>query len=121
MASSHRDYVPRNPAQFNVFLQNLIHYVDERTGGTNPQWPDIPTDRLQALKGSHRLFDAAFNEAVAAPTHANILRRKEEQAACVAVLRGFVNQFLRFPPVTNPDRAEMGIPNHDNIRTDQSA
>jgi hypothetical protein len=33
-------------------------------------------------------------------------------------LRAFVNQFLRFPPVTNPDRAEMGIPNHDTIRTD---
>jgi hypothetical protein len=33
-------------------------------------------------------------------------------------LREFVNQFLRFPPVTNPDRAEMGVPNHDTIRTD---
>jgi hypothetical protein len=28
------------------------------------------------------------------------------------------NQFLRFPPVTNVDRAEIGVPNHDTIRTD---
>jgi len=28
------------------------------------------------------------------------------------------NAALTTPPVTNPDRADMGIPNHDTIRTD---
>jgi hypothetical protein len=64
------------------------------------------------------LFVQAFNTVLEAPTPANTLRRNEAQAATTAILREFVNQFLRFPPVTNPDRAEMGIPNHDAIRTD---
>ena len=70
------------------------------------------------LKDSATQFDAAFNAALTTPTPANILRRSEAQAATVKLLREFVNQFLRFPPVTNPDRADMGIPNHDTVRTD---
>jgi len=42
------------------------------------------------------------------------------QVEAAKTLRAFVNQFLRFPPVTNADRVEMGIPNHDTIRTDHS-
>ena len=61
------------------------------------------------LKDSATQFDAAFTAALTTPTHANILRRSEAQAATVKLLREFVNQFLRFPPVTNPDRADMGI------------
>ena len=46
------------------------------------------------------------------------LARNETQAEATRELRAFVNQFLRFPPVTNVDRVEMGVPNHDTIRTD---
>jgi hypothetical protein len=72
------------------------------------------------LTESCRAFTDEFTNALAVPTHANILRRQEAQAAATALLREFVNQFLRFPPVTNPDRAEMGIPNHDTVRTDHT-
>jgi hypothetical protein len=65
-------------------------------------------------------FDEAFDVAMESPTQANIERRNEAQAATTAVIRAFVNQFLRFPPVTNPDRTEMRIPNHDTIRTDHT-
>jgi hypothetical protein len=72
------------------------------------------------LGENYRAFEEAFNAALAVPTHANILRRQEAQTATTAILREFVNQFLRFPPVTNVDRAEMGINNHDTIRTDHT-
>jgi hypothetical protein len=131
MASSHRDYVPQNAAQFNVFVRNIIQYVEAKTAGAEPQpsakregspldaaWTNIPQDRTAILKDSHLLFEQAFNTALETPTRANTLRRQEAQTATASILREFVNQFLRFPPVTNPDRAEMGIPNHDTIRTD---
>jgi hypothetical protein len=118
MTSSHRDYIPQNAAQFNVFGRNIIQYVEGKTSGANAAWQNIPQDRIALLKDSHLLFEQAFNTALETPTPANTLRRQEAQAATTAILREFVNQFLRFPPVTNPDRAEMGIPNHDTIRTD---
>jgi hypothetical protein len=113
-----RDYVPSNAAQFNVFVRKIIDYVQAQSGGSTPAWTNIPPERLALLRDSHLLFEEAFNEALAHPTPANTLRRQEAQTATAAILREFVNQFLRFPPITNPDRAEMGIPNHDTIRTD---
>jgi hypothetical protein len=118
MASSHRDYVPQNAAQFNVFVRNIIQYVEAKTAGADAAWTNIPQDRTAILKDSHLLFEQAFNTALETPTRANTLRRQEAQTATTSILREFVNQFLRFPPVTNPDRAEMGILNHDTIRTD---
>jgi hypothetical protein len=32
-------------------------------------------------------------------------------------IRPFVNQYLRFPPVTDEDRTAMNIPNHDTKPT----
>ena len=119
---SSRDYVPSNAAQFNLFMQNLLHIVSEKTispgGGQPPAWNHIPQVRHDALSDAFAAFTQAFETAVDTPTHGNILRRQEAQAACTTELRGFVNQFLRFPPVTNPDRTDMGIPNHDTVRTD---
>ncbi|MCL2410527.1 MAG: hypothetical protein FWC97_02680 [Treponema sp.] len=115
MSSSHRDYVPQNPAQFNVFMQNLLDYLSNKTShwGSYP-----PSGRIAELQESYNACQAAFHSAIETPTPANRLRRNETQAETVKELRSFVNQFLRFEPVTNADRLEMGIPNHDNTRTD---
>jgi len=118
MSSSHRDYIPQNAAQFNEFMQRIIHYVEGNIGGQNPKWSNIPVARYTELSTAFNHFGTALQDANEVPTPANILRRNEAQAETTKILRGFVNQFLRFPPVTNADRVEMGIPNHDTIRTD---
>jgi hypothetical protein len=100
-------------------VNNLITYVNEKIK-TDGDWNHIPSNRIGVLQDSYQLFTEALAAALAAPTHANILRRQEAQAATTAILREFVNQFLRSPPVTNPDRAEMGVPNHDTVRTDHT-
>jgi hypothetical protein len=41
------------------------------------------------------------------------MARKEAQK----VLADFVNQYLRFPPVTNAERVDIGIPNKDGTRS----
>jgi hypothetical protein len=109
-----RDYVPHSAAQFNVFMRNLLQYVASKL----EVWTNIPQARFDELSTLYGIFTTAFNNAVATPTPANHERRNEAQAQCTSALRAFVNQFLRFPPVTNADRIEMGIPNHDTIRTD---
>jgi len=114
MAASHRDYVPRNPAQFNSFMVNLIDYVSKKITA----WGNIPQARFDELEGAYGAFRTAFDYTQGPHTPAQNLARVEAQAECTRLLRAFVNQFLRFPPVTNVDRVEMGVPNHDTIRTD---
>ena len=118
MSSRRGHYIPSNAAQFNVFMKKIIDYVALKTDKDNPEWPDIPQARVRALGDKYEAFVAAFNKAIETPTHAMILARQEAQAECTKELRGFINQYLRFPPVTNVDLAEMGISIHDNIRTD---
>jgi len=109
-----RDYVPHSAPQFRVFMERLIAYYNTMKG----VWTQIPAERAQELIAAFTAFDKAFTKAVNDPTPGNNLARSEAQAECVRLLRAFVNQFLRFPPVTNVDRVEMGVPNHDTIRTD---
>ena len=116
MSSSHRDYIPQNAGQFNEFMHKIIEY----TNGKSHLWTNIPAPRLAALTLTHIEFDEAYHAALEKPTHSMILARQESQAKAVKELRAFVNQFLRFEPVTNFDRAEMGIPNHDTVRTDHT-
>ena len=109
-----RDYVPSNAAQFNSFMRNLIGYVSEKM----PVWGHIPQARFDELDEAFGAFSDAFSVTQGPHTPAQNLARREAQAECTRILRAFVNQFLRFPPVTNVDRVEMGIPNHDTVRTD---
>jgi hypothetical protein len=111
------NYIPRNAAQFKEFMRNIIMYVEAHTGA-NSAWANIPIERVEELREVYMQFDEAFDATLENRTHANLVRRNEAQAQTTAVLRAFVNQFLRFPPITNADRAEMRIPNHDTIRTD---
>jgi len=120
MSGSHRDYVPQNPAMFMEFCDRLIRYVEPRVTGNNPEWPNIQIERFEALVAKFEAFVESQRVAVEVPTKANHERRNEAQAEIVRELRAFVNQFLRFVPVTNADRTEMGIPNHDTIRTDHT-
>ena len=114
MSERRHDYVPQNPAQFHAFMENLMQYAGSKLSA----WPNIPVERMNKLMLAFAAFKTAFMATTGPHTPAQNLARTEAQAACTQELRGFVNQFLRFPPVTNVDRVEMGIPNHDTIRTD---
>jgi len=113
MAERRIDYVPTNALQFREFMNNLIAYVNKN----KTAWA-IPAGRLSELITSADALNDLIEEAIMKPTPANIHRRQAAQAETTALLRAFVNQFLRFDPVTDSDRIEMGVPVHDTIRTD---
>jgi hypothetical protein len=117
MSKASVDYIPQGHAQFGEFIGLIVNYVGLRTQGPDPVWPHIPRERLENLADSARRFDEAFTRAAADPTPGNHLRRNEAQTEAAAILRVFVNQFLRFPPVSDSDRTSMGIHNRDTIRT----
>jgi hypothetical protein len=119
MTSSHRDYIPQNAAEFNDFALNLLHYVEEMVfGSNNPPWDGlIPEARFDEFNMSYTRFARAHEIAIGIPTSANIRRRQKAQKETASIIRALVNQYLRFPPVTDADRIAMRIPNHDTIRT----
>jgi hypothetical protein len=112
--------MPRNSAQMLAFLDKFISYLGMKMGGPNPAWANIPPARYGELNLARERFMDAFEIANKNRTTANIERRNAAQAAVTALVRAIVNQFLRFPPVTNADRIELGVPNHDTIRTDHT-
>ena len=114
MASNRRDYVPQNPMKYNAFMDNLTKYVAKNIA----KWAVIPMERFQELLDAFIAFQKVYLPLAAHPINkAQREQVRQAQAKCTAKLRPFVNQFLKFPPVTDADRLEMGIPNRDNIRT----
>jgi len=108
------DYVPTNAGQFSAFMRNLLAYVDSH----KDEWGHIPIAVLASLNVLYDAFIIALEATHGQHTQAQTLDRNEKQATATKALRAFVNQYLRFAPVTNVDRLEMGINNHDTIRTD---
>jgi len=107
------DYIPRNARIFAAFMRNMIDYVNKR----KTAWGHIPVPVITDLTGLHDALDDILQSTAGQSTAAQNLARREAQAAATRGVRAFVNQYLRFAPVTNVDRVEMGVPNRDVIPT----
>ncbi|MDR1505637.1 MAG: hypothetical protein LBI67_00895 [Treponema sp.] len=108
-----KDYVPDKDAAFDTFFKNLCQYVNAKCTGQDPEWTHIPAGSLTALNGAYADWYTAYAVTVKPHTKVDTEAKNDAKAAGKAVIRPFVNQFLRFPPVTNEDRTAMGIPNKD--------
>jgi hypothetical protein len=61
------------------------------------------------------LYHVFFEIGIAAGPYTQVDREAKNDAkrASKKAIQAFVNQYLRFPPVTDEDRTAMGIPNYD--------
>ena len=109
-------YIPQNAAQFDLFVQNLLRHV----GVNLSRWSVIPQAAMQRLTALHGTFHTALNKAKETPTSAYINARNTARKELESAIREFVNQYLRFAPVTDLDRDKMRIPNKNNTRTARS-
>ena len=112
-----RDYVPHNAAQFNSFVKTLLDYAESKSA----VWGHIPPVKIADLTEKYNAFVTAFNAALPPSRSPDIIARQNAQKECTKALREFVRQYLHFAPVTDVDRAEMGIPKRDAVRTDHTA
>ena len=108
-----RHYLPSNAAQFDLFVQNMLSYIKNN----HHLWKNIPSEAVDKLFKLHNEFSNALRQAKENPTTAYRNARNEAQKALAGAIRAFVNQYLRFDPITNKDRDKMKIPNRDTIRT----
>ena len=118
--SQRHDYIPRSDADFTNWFMNLVEYVVEKTSGSPPAWDHIPQRHIVELVAAYedwrRYYDPTLVPHIpAAVTAKNDARRRAER-----VIRPFVRRFLHFEPVTNADRTNIAVPQHDTIRTDHT-
>jgi hypothetical protein len=112
-----RDYVPANDAVFDKWFKFMNQYVNGKCSGQSPEWTHIPQEALTTLTGAYAAWYTAYSMTIGPHTKVDTEAKNDAKKAAKAVIRPFVNQYLRFPPVTDEDRTAMGIPNHDNTRT----
>jgi hypothetical protein len=117
------DYIPKRDADFDGWLANLTAYVTAHTAAPpdpadpDPAWPNIPPAAVTALAAAAAAWHAAYEATTKPHAKPETDRKNETRAAAEATVRPFVNQYLRFPPVTAEDRDEMRIRNRDTINT----
>ena len=108
------DYIPSRDADFDRWFKYLNQYVGQKCGGSTPAWTHIPQAARTALADAYIAWYTAYGVTLNPCTpqekaEKRRVRKLEERQA----VRPFVNQYLRYPPVTDEDRDNMGIPNHD--------
>ena len=107
------DYIPANDAHFNDWFNNLLLYVQEM----HSQWPNIPETEVDALAGAFADWQTFYHPTLSPHTPAVTALKREARTRAERVLRGFVQRFLHWPPVTDGDRVSMNIPLRDHHRT----
>jgi hypothetical protein len=113
------DYLSLDDADFDVFFQNLINYVDAKTIGTPPAWSHIPPEEVEALKDAFSRWHEPYLKTLVPHTPVDTRAKNEAKDAAKKVIRPFVNRFLRedWDVVTDMDRDAMGVPTRDKIPT----
>jgi hypothetical protein len=114
-------YIPHKDALYDGFSINTKTYVENKTTGTHPAWEHIPADAVTGLSDAVLAFHSAYAIMAGPHTKADTEWKTKKRKESEAVLRSFVNQYLRFPPVTDEDRIKMNIPNHDTTPTNHPA
>ncbi|MDR1373887.1 MAG: hypothetical protein LBJ24_02840 [Treponema sp.] len=77
-------------------------------GGT---WTRIPTAARTPLTNARDDWTTAYTNVKGPRTKVDTGAKNDAKKAAAMVLQSFVNQYLRFSPVTNEGRPAMGIPN----------
>jgi hypothetical protein len=110
------NYIPGKDGEFDTFFKNIVDYVDQNTGGNVPVWNHIPPDALADFRDAWNAWTAAYEPVKVPHTPVQTAEKNRARTGSEKTLRDFVNRFLRYPPVTDADRDNMGIPNKKSGR-----
>jgi hypothetical protein len=110
-------YIPGGDAEFDVFFKNIVDYVLARVLAAQPVWTHIPPAEAEKLATAYTDWHTAYEPTLVSHTSVQTAEKNRTRKASQKVLTGFVNRFLRYPPVTDEDRDNMGIPNKKPIKT----
>jgi hypothetical protein len=109
--------IPSKDAEFNVFFKNMCGYVAQKTGGTQPEWTHIPDTAVSELQDADSAWESAYLKTLGEHSRQDTREKQRIRKESEGVLRQFIRNYLYDPPVSDYDRDEMGVPNHDSVRT----
>jgi hypothetical protein len=112
-----KDYIPRTDGEFNRFFTNIIQYAGKNCAGAPPEWNHIPNKDQDALNASFTAWDGAYTPTLKPHSPVETREKNRVRKAAEKLLRDFINRYLHYPPVTDADRDNMGIPNHNRSRS----
>ena len=115
--TKHKDYIPHNDWEFDRFFRNITQQVSLKATGTNAEWKHIPQEAQAALNAEYEGWYSAFALTIRPHTSVETTKKQIAYLRAARATRSFINQYLRFPPVTDADRVAMDIPNRDGILT----
>jgi hypothetical protein len=113
-----KSFIPDGDNAFNDWAVSFMAKLAEKSESF-----DIPAADFTALNALYAIWNAAW-QAYLAPDHGKVktLSKNEARKAFQTAVRSFVKTWLMYNnKVTNSDRANLGIPIHDNIRTKSTA
>ena len=112
-----KNYIPYNDGEFNTWFNNLVNYVVNKTTGTPPAWNHIPKQDVDELDAAYSDWNAFYKPTLQPHTPAQTTAKHDARRRAEHVIRPFVQRYLHWPPVTDADRVNMAIPNHDGTPT----
>jgi len=112
-----KDYIPSSDKDFNLFFKNIAQYVTTKCIGKPPEWAHIPAVDRTALEDAYITWYNTYGLTLKPHTKQERDEKNRQLGIAKKNLRHFVNRFLRYEPVTDLDRANMGIRNRDPNRT----
>jgi hypothetical protein len=112
-----KSYIPQKDALFDVWLTFIVGYVLARVITALPVWTHIPVAVAEALADVCSAWHAAYLKTIGPHTQVDTEAKNKAKKAAEKFVRPFVNQYLRFLPVTDEDRTAMGIPNRKDTRS----
>jgi hypothetical protein len=111
---SGQHYIPGGDAGFDVLFGRIVNYVDQKCDSTPPEWNHITQAARQELHDVRNAWTAAYEQTKVPHTPVQTAEKNRSRKSSETMLREFVNRFLRYEPVSNEDRDNMGIPNKKN-------
>ncbi|GMO69717.1 MAG: hypothetical protein Ta2A_17970 [Treponemataceae bacterium] len=112
-----QDFVPSRDAEFDGWLAHLTSYVDGKTTGASPAWTHIPAAKVTDLKQRNTDWHTAYAKTLGPHTSVDTEAKDDARKAAEAFARQFVQQYLKFDPVTNEDRTTMNLHNRDTTHS----
>ncbi|MDR2149372.1 MAG: hypothetical protein LBO67_00820 [Spirochaetaceae bacterium] len=112
-----KDYLSLPDAEFDRFFKFMNQYVEDKCAGSAPAWTHIPQSARTGMAEAYAAWNGAYDKTIGPHTPVDTEGKNDAKNAAKQVIRRFVNQYLRYPPVTDEDRTAMGVPNHDDKPT----
>ncbi|MDR1147371.1 MAG: hypothetical protein LBK66_01955 [Spirochaetaceae bacterium] len=110
-----QDFIPSRDAEFDGWLANLTSYVNTKT--SSGAWTHIPPDKVTALNGHNTDWHTAYTKILGPHTSVDTEEKNDQRKAAEGFVRPFIQQYLKFDPVTNEDRTAMNLHNRDTTHT----